>query len=666
MPGIHHALPFSWSIPSGIAMEALMLVGLTSMPSPLFKQRPCFPTQNSRFRVHAADVSTRDLAQYQPPACAFDRVVLQLDVVSEGRQFDRLAIMYLGDIEVWRTSTAEPKPSPGIVWTVRKDMTAYLSLWREPQTLIFDLGNLVNDKYTGAFNATLTATFFESHVLGSNGASADAILPISAGKGAEGKASAFTYPQIPAETVLVLPKNVNRAVLTVAATGQAGEEFWWSNVPEQDKNVFDLEAGPLPGLSSFREVQVRIDDNLVGIAWPFPVVFTGGVAPPLHRPVVDLQAFDLREDEIDISPFLGLLCDGLEHKVSIDVFGVNDTDGQSVLAQVPMHWVLSGKLFLWLDGEDSVTTGSMPRVDLPTLSYATERNASDDIVVIKQSVRRRFNAEAEITTQRGTQVRRWQKSGKMNTFDELSDNSDTQYVESVYTQMAVSHENDSVVSVTDAAYYINSNTIYREPDGDYDFSLNATLHSAMDLALEGLHVSPNGLEPFLDELEGPQNRTSLRTWKHGNGFFASLDGGNSSEAFGNTEQNYKLEASEKVYNRAVRVFNETTKSDLEFVLGRLPNKGARVEPTAASPMQAAADTAMQEYLLARVSKWAGIDRNSRLKAGIHRIRQPGLRRSVRLPRQHSEPLVRSDGNESDVCEETKHGGNSKIEEQDGP
>lgn len=51
--------------------------------------------------------------------------------------------MFLNDTEVWRTSTAEPKPAPGIVWSYIKDMTQYLSLWKSSQKLIFDLGNLI-------------------------------------------------------------------------------------------------------------------------------------------------------------------------------------------------------------------------------------------------------------------------------------------------------------------------------------------------------------------------------------------------------------------------------------------------------------------------------------------------------------------------------------------
>lgn len=45
---------------------------------------------------------------YDPPNCVFDTVRINFTVTSRGRQFDRLAFMYLGDMEVFRTSTAEP------------------------------------------------------------------------------------------------------------------------------------------------------------------------------------------------------------------------------------------------------------------------------------------------------------------------------------------------------------------------------------------------------------------------------------------------------------------------------------------------------------------------------------------------------------------------------
>lgn len=61
------------------------------------------------------------VGNYTPPPCAFNRVTWNLTVTSAGRQFDRLGVVYLGDIEVFRTSTAEPTAN-GIEWT-------YLKAW---------------------------------------------------------------------------------------------------------------------------------------------------------------------------------------------------------------------------------------------------------------------------------------------------------------------------------------------------------------------------------------------------------------------------------------------------------------------------------------------------------------------------------------------------------
>ena len=46
--------------------------------------------------------------------------------------------------------------------------------------------------------------------------------------------------------------------------------------------------------------------------------------PGFWRPVVGIDAFDLKEDEIDISPFLPILSDGEEHSFEIRVVGIDD------------------------------------------------------------------------------------------------------------------------------------------------------------------------------------------------------------------------------------------------------------------------------------------------------------------------------------------------------
>ncbi|KAK3402743.1 peptide N-acetyl-beta-D-glucosaminyl asparaginase amidase A-domain-containing protein [Sordaria brevicollis] len=290
------------------------------------------------------------IGQYTPPSCKFNRVVMNFTVVSEGRQYDRLALMYLGDTEIWRTSTAEPVAPPGISWTYLKDTTQYLSLWLQPQKIIFDLGNLVNDKYTGIFNTTLTATFFWSDVPTNHASPSDLIIPISARQSSTNGVSQFTLPlQNATNTISDFPLNARRAVFSVSANGQAGEEFWWSNVLQSDSQAFDETVGELPGLSPFREVQLLIDGQLAGVYWPFPVIFTGGVVPSLHRPVAGVEAFDLKEHEIDITPWLGVLTDGGEHVFEIRVVGVNDTDGKrgELTERVEESWYVTGKIFVW-------------------------------------------------------------------------------------------------------------------------------------------------------------------------------------------------------------------------------------------------------------------------------------------------------------------------------
>ena len=219
------------------------------------------------------------LGNYTPPPCSFNRVTMNFTVASRGRQFDRLALMYLGDTEVWRTSTAEPTTN-GIVWTYVKEMQQYNALWQEPQKLIFDLGNIVDSTYTGLYNTTLTATFF---TVPDSPATADTILPISLKASANNTGSVFTVPDQNASTSYTLPYNVQRAVVSLAYCGQIGEEFWYSNVFSSDIDTFANTTGTFPGNGTWREVQLLVDGLLVGVAWPFPIIFTGGVVPGFWR-----------------------------------------------------------------------------------------------------------------------------------------------------------------------------------------------------------------------------------------------------------------------------------------------------------------------------------------------------------------------------------------------
>jgi hypothetical protein len=340
---------------------------------------------------------------------------MNFTVTSEGRQFDRLALMYLGDTEIFRTSTAEPTVN-GIEWTYIKDMSEYLYFWNSPQTIIFDLGNLVDSTYTGLYNTTLTASFFTSQ---DTIEPASVIIPISARKGAVNAASLFTLPGDNATNTISFPRNVNRAVFSVSACGQATEEFWWSNVLQSNINTFEAVDGTLYGYSPFREVQILIDGQLAGVQWPFPVIFTGGVVPGLWRPIVGIDAFDLREHEIDITPWLPVLCNGAEHTFEIKVAGLLD-DGRgtaTITETVGSSWYVTGKIFIWLDDNaESITTGAEPSVFLPAPTINISQKLGQNSTGANQTleyttdVQRDLSISSLITSQKGTFLSTWTQS----------------------------------------------------------------------------------------------------------------------------------------------------------------------------------------------------------------------------------------------------------------
>ncbi|KAJ6175951.1 hypothetical protein N7485_002865 [Penicillium canescens] len=177
-------------------------------------------------------------------------------------------------------------------------MSQYNSLWRAPQKLIFHLGNIVNDVYTGSFNVTLTAHFSYRQAI----------------------------PTDNTTVMLEIPAAASRAVVSISACGQSEEEFWWSNVLNEDTQYF--ESTP----------------------------------------------------EIDISPFLPMLQDGELHSFEIRVPGLNaSVNGIATLANtVGSYWVITGNIFLYT-GEDSaseavtVNDSEVPRVEAPLPTFTISR-----------------------------------------------------------------------------------------------------------------------------------------------------------------------------------------------------------------------------------------------------------------------------------------------------
>ncbi|CAN9258949.1 unnamed protein product [Alternaria alternata] len=503
------------------------------------------------------------VGQYNPPNCSFNRVTINFTVTSAGRQFDRLALMFLDDTEVFRTSTAEPTQS-GIIWSYVKDMSGYLALFKTPQKIIFDLGNIVDDTYTGLWNTTLTATFFTADDAIEP---ADVIIPISAQKSSEDASSAFVVPETRAVNSATLPKNAKKAVFSISACGQAAEEFWWSNVLSSDTTAFGNDT-TLYGHSAFRELRLLIDGTLAGVSWPFPVIFTGGVVPGFWRPVVGIDAFDLRDDEIDITPFIPLLSDDQPHSFEIQVLGVDD-DGHghgNFTTAIGSNWVVTGKIFVWLDSSNNPTTGtiatsrSTSAITLQSTTHGNS-NASESISLdYSIQVTRNVDIRSTIDTPTGSKTVTWTQKLTFSNVGTLSNGGNDQIVRQSTTGTHTS-SSDYSRSFEYPLWVLSS---YNAPAGG-NVTIDASMDRSKNVLQQGDLAFPNDLKTF--------DYTRLRSMPYSNQAFLSADLKNrqngtasylsvpalkKSFGSGNTEQRLTLsDGTQEVYQRHIVASNDS-------------------------------------------------------------------------------------------------------------
>ncbi|KAI7966901.1 hypothetical protein MJO29_000178 [Puccinia striiformis f. sp. tritici] len=290
------------------------------------------------------------------PPSDWASVIFNLTTTSAGRQYDRLGRLFINDIEIWRTSTAEPTPT-GIIWTMTRDVSKYIPLLSSPGLLSLDIGNIVDKSVnlTGAFEVTLSAKFYPSTQLFPTSKKADKI--INWGRGTGSNMSQF----------LTFPQNLESAFVELFASGAAQEEFWYTNVPDEYSKQLDPDntGNVVVGKGSFREVQVWIDSRLAGVAYPFPVIYTGGILMSWWRPIAGIGAFDAPTYILDISPFIPYLSDSKAHNFTMIV------EGQGENRSINSEWIFSGSVFMTLDPSGARTTGDI-------ISYSTDSNTTVD------------------------------------------------------------------------------------------------------------------------------------------------------------------------------------------------------------------------------------------------------------------------------------------------
>ncbi|KAG7859783.1 hypothetical protein KL919_002488 [Ogataea angusta] len=293
-------------------------------------------------------------ANYTKPEVPFNRVIVSLDTWVDGVQYDRLAHLYVSGIEVWRTSTIEPHGKPSHAHT-EKDVSTYAKLFEEDATILFQLDNLLTPRLTGSFNISLNVKYYDT--VDGMRPPASNIFPLVR-KETGTRPPLLTLPDNTFDSVIPqLSYNTTKVVLDLFVSGNADEEFWYSNVLEEYKNVFHKSY---PGHGPCRVINVFVDGIRVLSADPFVVVYTGGISPALWHPIVSTGAFDVRALRLDITPLLPIFWDQ-STQLAIDVSNCVDDDlkfGETPNG-IGSNWIASGSVATWEDSTILTSSGKI-------------------------------------------------------------------------------------------------------------------------------------------------------------------------------------------------------------------------------------------------------------------------------------------------------------------
>ncbi|KDQ19860.1 hypothetical protein BOTBODRAFT_27282 [Botryobasidium botryosum FD-172 SS1] len=381
---------------------------------------------------------------YKPPTdCGevgkWAGISLNYTATSNGTQYDRLSAVTFQNVEIWRTSTPEPRA----VWTHLKDVSRYVPLFAKPGTLILDLNNIIDTSIglDGEYDVTLSATFYASSALIPPAVTSSLIVPLS-----NLSSSQANYASVPPalNTTVKLPRNTAQAFAEIYASANGEEENWYTHAPDQYIPSFPPQT--TYGKGPMREVRLLVDGKLAGFALPYPVIFTGGILPSLWRPISAYGSFDQPTYSVDLTPFVPLLADGHDHLVSIDVVSTESDHA------INGNWYVSGNIQVVLDPSDKPTTGSITSYSAPEFPTGTVSGTppaappSDADVDFTVKASHALRIEANITTGSGKQTHVvWQQQFSFSNMHHYADQANTQHVEQSSKGTSSSTHNDVIV-----------------------------------------------------------------------------------------------------------------------------------------------------------------------------------------------------------------------------
>ena len=280
---------------------------------------------------------------YAPPsACPgpWAKVVLKADIsLNAGIQFDRTANFWLGPVNIYFGTTAEPS-NIGPSWHIENDLTDYSSIFYTSQTGQADIGNTLCCGLTSTIFASASLEFYPLAKGETAPVAADQVLALSGG--ASGGTVALNTTSSTLSGTFTLPTNVERAFLDVYSQSQSNDEFWYTCVANDV--AAELENC---GNTGFRETEITIDGEPAGVAPVSPWIFTGGIDPFLWSPIPGVQTLNFKPYRVNLTPFAGLLSNGAPHTVSVSVYNADS------------YFSATASLLLYLDSGATQITGEI-------------------------------------------------------------------------------------------------------------------------------------------------------------------------------------------------------------------------------------------------------------------------------------------------------------------
>jgi hypothetical protein len=336
--------------------------------------------------------------QYTPPAnCPgpWAAVVLEADFSENaGSQFDRTASLYVNNTELYFGTTPEPLFTDTNTWHVERDVTDYSALLTAPQPGTMVLPNCTTDcpppynTLNGVFTVSADLEFYPLQSTGP--VRPDAVLPLVQPNGNGGvNLPGFVYtPTDQLTTTFTLPTNIEQAYLDVVTQGQQSDEFWYTCVP--DDLTTELQSC---GGTAFREAEISIDGQPAGVAPVYPWIFTGGIDPFLWVPIPGVQTLDLMPYRVNLTPFAGLLSNGQQHTVAMNVLNVNS------------QFSVTGTLLLFEDHGSQQVTGEVTSntIQSPNPVVKTDLHVNGNNVkgTVTTTSRRTFQIAGFVNTSHG-------------------------------------------------------------------------------------------------------------------------------------------------------------------------------------------------------------------------------------------------------------------------